>query len=292
MATILQVIQDAAKRCGITNTVSSVIGNTNNNIAALLTFCEQAGKEMRDEFQWPELEKEFTFDLSSGVANYALPADFNAVIFESLWNRDRQWPLLGPLTPEQWQFRKSGVASSVVHTEFRVKGYQDNQFYVNPTPSASGDTLVFEYYTRTWIKPKTWVASTSWNGIQYCYYNGNIYDRGGTGAATTGTSAPVHSSGSVSDGSISWTYTLSPYEAFVHDSDQLILDDELIKQATVWRWKREKGFDYQELKAEYERGMAQQVAKLRGASKVNWRMRRGDFWMYYPITPDGNWPTS
>lgn len=292
MATILTVITNAAKRCGITNTVSAAVGSTNNNILSLLTFCEDAGKQMRDAFNWPELEKEHTFDLASSTPAYALPADFNAQIFETLWSRDNQWPLIGPLTPQQWQFRKSGISSSAVYSEFRVKGYSDTQFYINPTPTASGETLVFEYYTKTWIKPKTWVASTSWAGIQYCSYNGNIYDRGGTGAASTGTTAPTHTSGGVSDGSITWTYTLSPYEVFAHDSDQIILDDELITQATVWRWKREKGFDYQELKKENEQAMEQAISQLRGASTIDWRMRRGDFWLSYPITPDGNWPTS
>lgn len=292
MATVLQVIQEAAKRCGITNTISSVIGNTNNNVAQLLTFLQAAGKDLRDSFNWPELEKEHTFDLVSGTPAYALPSDFDGQIFETLWNRDQMWPLFGPMTPEQWQFRKSGIANATILNEFRVKGYTDTQFYIHPTPSASGDTLVFEYYTKTWIRPKTWTASTTWTGIQYCFYNGNIYDRGGTGAASTGTTPPTHTTGSSSDGSISWTYTLSPYENFVHDSDVLILDDEILTEQTVWRWKREKGFDYQELKKENEAQINQQISKLRGASAINWRMRRGDFWSYYPITPDGNWPTS
>ena len=128
MTTILTVIQNAAKRCGIANTVSAAVASTNNNIISLLSFAEEAGKDIRDDFNWPELEKEYTFDLVSGSASYALPADFDSIIFETLWNRDQLWPLMGPMTPELWQFRKSGIATATVRNEFRIKGYTDTQF--------------------------------------------------------------------------------------------------------------------------------------------------------------------
>lgn len=269
--TLLAVTQTLAKRL-ILPAPSTVIGNTEQNVILMLAMLELAGKEIRDQFSWPELHKEYTFTLATDTGSYALPSDFNSVLFETHWNRDQSWPLIGPLSPQQWQTIKSGITSTVPRARFRVKGYTSAQFFIDPVPGSgeNGQTLVYEYTTKTWLRPKTWIASTSWAGMQYCFYNGNIYDRGGTGAATTGTTPPTHLSGSVSDGSITWTYYGNSFETFNHDNDEIILDQEDIIAGAVWRFKREKGLFYEEARKDAEDGLTVSISSLQGANTISW----------------------
>lgn len=233
----------------------------------LRVMLEQTVQDMVADFAWPELQKEYTFTLATSTANYVLPSDLDRVAMESLWNRTQHWPLIGPLDAVEWQAYKSGFSTNFPRQRFRVKGWQTNQFYIDPTPSSTenGQTIALEYISKTCIRPKTWAASTSWAGLTYCSYNGNIYDRGGTGAATTGTSAPVHTSGTVSDGSISWTYISTAYETITYDTDEFILDNQLVAEGAIWRFKRERGLDYSELQAEWNQKIEQAKTRLTGA---------------------------
>lgn len=291
MTTVLQAVQTIAKRCGISYSIASVIGNTDANVISILTKLEEAGKAIRDFADWPELQKEYTFSLVTSTASYALPSDFGRMIDSTQYNRTQTWPIYGPVNPETWQFLKSGIVTLSINQRYRVKGWSDTQFFLDATPDSShnGDTVAYEYISNTWIRPKAWVASTSWAGIQYCSYNGNIYDRGGTGAASTGTSAPVHTSGSTSDGGITWTYSSAAYETFVHDSDIIILDSEQVILEAVWRWKMENGFAYEPFAAEARARLEASKADLNGATNINWGASSRPFLMDYRGLPEGDY---
>lgn len=213
----------------------------------LKAMIEQAAQEIREEYPWPELQREYTFTLATSTDSYVLPGDFNSLLSETLWNRTQNQPLLGPIDAEEWQQYKSGLITSVPLERFRVKGWGTNQFYIDPTPGSTenGQTCAYEYISRTCIRPKKWVASTSWAGMQYCSYNGYIFDRGSTGAATTGTTAPTPTV--PNDGSIAWTLYTSAFETINHDNDEIILNNQIVIDGAVWRFKRERGFDYEAL---------------------------------------------
>lgn len=289
--TILSIAQTCATRLMLTSP-STFIGSTDNNMILLKAMLEQTVQDMVSDFAWPELQKEYTFTLATSTANYVLPSDIDRIAMETIWNRDQNWPLIGPLDAVGWQAYKSGVATSMPRQRFRVKGWQTNQFYLDPTPTSSenGETIALEYISKTCIRPKTWVASTSWAGLTYCSYNGNIYDRGGTGAATTGTSAPVHTSGAVSDGTITWTYVSAAYETFTYDSDEVILDNGLVTDGAIWRFKRERGLDYQELMVEWNDAIDKAKTRLTsaGIQQVSGGVGHGNMiglWSY----PTGNY---
>lgn len=286
--TLLSVAQTIAKRCGLNTTISSVYGSTNNDVILILTKMEEAGRAIVDFADWPELQKEYTFTLSTSTASYALPGDFSRMIDETQWARTQTLPLYGPISPEAWQFYKSGIISLSVNQRFRVKGWTDTQMFIDPTPDSgfNGNTMAYEYISGTWIRPKTWVASTSWAGIRYCSYNGNIYDRGGTGAASTGTSPPVHTSSSASDGSITWTYASGTFETFTDDTDNIILDTESVINETVWRWKKERGFEYESYLAESRARLNQSKSDLNGATTINWQNKRRNYLMDYQGLPE------
>lgn len=289
--TVLSICQTAAKRIGV-QSPSSILSTSDGNVILLRTMLERAVQEIRNEFPWPELQKQLLFDLVTNQANYPLPTDFDRFQNETLWNRTQRWPLLGPIDSVLWQVYKSGLITTLPRQRFRVKGWEINQFYVDPTPSSddNGQDCVFEYISRTCIRPKTWVASTSWTGLQYCSYNGNIYTRGSTGAATTGTNAPTVTSGSVSDGSITWTFTNAVFDTVIDDSDEVILDNEMVTDHVVWMFKQQRGFDFEDDRriAMNQKDMAK--SRLQGATTLS--VNRRDYmppylgiWSY----PEGNY---
>lgn len=293
--TLLATVQTMAKRLQLPSP-ATVISNTEQNVIFMLTSLELAGKAVRDSYAWPELEKEYTFDLATSTASYALPADLNYKIFETEWDRDNTWPLIGPLDPQEWQYRKSGISNVVPRKMFRVKGYANNQFYVHPTPDSgdNGDTLVFEYSSKTWCRPRTWAAGQTYAANTYTFYDGNIYftSAGGTTQATT---PPVHTSGSVIDGvgGVTWLYTLASFETFNLDTDEIILDQELVIGEAIWRFKREKGLPYDELMMESQLALKQAVTDLKGAGIIDHGTPSANSRVVgWGSIPDGNFPTS
>lgn len=262
---ILTIAQRCAARLELNSSITTFVGSSDGNLKLLNAMLIKAIEEIKDAYTWPELQREYTFSLVTNQDSYPPPNDYDRRQNETLWNRTQHWPLIGPLDAVDWQNYVSGLVPVLPRQRFRVKGWAINQFFINGTPSTieNGQTCVFEYISTNATKPKPWVASTSWLGIQYCSYNGYIFDRGSTGAATTGTTAPTPSV--PNDGSIAWTLYTAPYTMFVNDSDEVILDNEMIATGAVWRFRRERGLAYEDLRRDAEQDIELMKVKLEGA---------------------------
>lgn len=292
--TLLTIAETVASRIGLP-TLITVINNTNSNAKFLLSKIIETGRDIAAMRRWPELEREFPISLVADQASYELPGDLNFVLTMTHWDRSNFWPLIGPLSPQEWQYKKSGISSAVPRDLFRVKGFTDKQLFIHPTPSSgdAGNSIVFEYCSKNWIRPKTWVASTNWNQKSYCFYNGNFYTRNATTNVSTGTTPPTHTSGDVNDGSITWSYYDDPYEAPLSDEDVSILDAENIIAGTIWRFKRDRGWNYLDLKQEAEESLKAAATDLNGGSVVDFRDRAYlGLGIGFGAIPDGDFPTS
>jgi len=267
---VLTVANQCQRRLQIPQT-QAFCANTDGNSLLLKAMLEETMRNVCSLHAWPQLVKEYTFTLATGTAAYAFPPDIDRVRFETMWNRSQHWPLIGPLNSQEYQQYKSGNIASFPRQRFMVRGWNSTQFTIDPTPTSSenGQTVVFEYITSYTIRPsQIWTATTSFLSQQYCYYNMNIYDRGGTGAATSGTTPPTHTSGSVSDGGITWTYTGS-YNSVAVDSDVFLTDEEDIILGACWRFKRERQQEYEELKRIAEDNLERSMPKLSSAGILN-----------------------
>lgn len=276
MDTVLTIAQKVCEECRITSP-SALVGTTDSNYILIKRLIEKAVGDLGDGFPWPELLKETTFTLSTGVANYPFPADFDRQAFETIWNRTQRWPLIGPLTPIEWQNIKSGIVTTMPRQRFIVKSYADSQLYIDPTPTASenGQTIVFNYFSKNCFKPKTWVTNTVFAAGSWCSYNGNFYTT--TAGGTTGATPPTHTSGSVSDGAVTWTFSSSPYEYIVADTDSPILDSRTIIDEVVWRFKRESKFDnWESLRKESQDKIELAKSKLSSAAVLTIGNKRLD----------------
>lgn len=248
---LLSVIQRATNELGLPEP-STVVGNSDVTVRQMLAMMYRTGSELKHRVRWPFLIKEHTFTLVADQDAYALPVDMAKHVFETHWERDELWPLLGPLTASEWQARVSGVNTASPRRRYRVKTFQDKQFFVHPTPDSSeaGNTLVFEYISDEWFLPRTIASGNIYTANQYTYDPSvpGVYKTalGGTSDATT-----VAADTGVTD----WTLRTDAYDTFMADTDQIVLDEDLIGLGVQWRFMRQKGLPYQHIFSDYEKRM-------------------------------------
>lgn len=268
--TLLTCIQDAARELGLVAPSSVVTATTDLVAQQLLAAANRGGRELRTEYDWPQLTKEYTFTLTSGTASYAMPADFDRFAFSTHWDRSNSWEMAGPISEMDWQAIKSGVVTAPLRKRWRFKGYTTNQFFLADTPGADddGNTMVFEYYTKNWLRPRLWAASTAYTSGEYAFYNGNYYTAGSS--ATSGSTPPTHTTGSASDGTITWTYVSTPYERATADTDVSHIDENLITLEIKWRYRAAKMLDgWEVMKMEADAAAHRLSGANRGATNIN-----------------------
>ena len=78
---------------------------------------------------------------------YAMPADFDFYTNKTMWDRTNRWQLLGPDSPQQDQYQRSGIVATGPRRHFRQIGAFANQFRIWPPPAELVEPLqlVFEY---------------------------------------------------------------------------------------------------------------------------------------------------
>ncbi len=282
---ILQVLQGVVRELGLPD-ITTVVGSTDRTTTQLLAIANRVGEDLKTRAQWPQLSKEYTFTLVDGQEGYALPSDIDQVIFRTNWDRTNHWELEGPLSPQEWQYRKSGVSQVSPRRKFRVRGASNNSFLIFPTPGPSdaGAIMVFEYQSTNWIAPKTWITATVFAAATYCFFNGNIYYT--TLGGTTGATAPTHTTGSVSDGGVTWTYFDGVYSSFLADTDTCLISEMLVGLGVQWRFMRQKGLDYEEIRADFEQALVSEVFKIEGAPTLRMSPGNDNFLIGWWSIPD------
>lgn len=284
IVSLLGAVQEVCKRTGL-RAPTTAIGNTDENIIAILSYVAQAGNELVHSAEWPQLIKEYTFTLVASQDTYALPPDYATSVLDTQWDRTNHWPLIGPITPQEWQYRKSGISTVTPRRRYRFNGWDGfYQFFIHPEPDSSdaGATMAFEYMSTDWLRPRTpWVsggtgvpAASSVDTYYYIYYpyTQNVqhyrycYKAFTLGGANFGTTAPTHTSGGVSDGVSTW-WTVG-YDTPKYDTDDLLLPSELIIEGARWRFKREKGLPYDDIRKWCLEHIRTHIADSRGATTV------------------------
>lgn len=142
---------------GLGASPTTVIGNNDLYVKKCLALLNKVGKELTT-YDWQVLTKEQTFT-TDGTGDYTRAAiftdgDFDRYVNNTDWDRSNQRKMQLVTAPE-WQVIKSSVSTVVgIVRYYREKG---NTVYIEP--DASGDTVVFEYYSNYWITDSTGVTS-------------------------------------------------------------------------------------------------------------------------------------
>ena len=232
------IVSNVAAECGYT-VESTVIGSSETTTKQLLAMTQRINKDIFEMYPWPKCYASGSITLVGGQATYDLPAAFSWYQYETFWNSSTRWRILGPMTEQEYGEIRGFGLNTTIYQRFQIRGLSNSQLLISPTPAASGDIIVFEYIADRCVRPKTWTASTIFAANAYCFYNGNYYQT--TAGGTTGSTAPTHTSGSVSDGGVTWTYYSGAYDQFLADTDVSIFNEKMVEQGVIERFAQIHG---------------------------------------------------
>jgi hypothetical protein len=238
--TIATVIENVANEAGYT-VESNVLASTEVTTKQLLAIANRINRDIFEAYPWPKCYASGSVTLVSGQANYQLPAAFSYYHYETFWNQSTRWRVLGPMTEQEYAEIQGFGLNTAVYQRFQIRGITNSELLISPTPGASGDIIIFEYIADRSVRPVTWTTGTAFSANAYCFYNGNYYQT--TAGGTTGATAPTHTSGSVSDGGVTWTYYNGAYNQFLANTDQSIFQEKLLEQGILERFAEIHGLD-------------------------------------------------
>ncbi len=92
-------------------------------------------------------------DLLFARDTYAVPDDFKWFSNQTFWDRTNHWQLVGPLSPQAYQYLVSGIVPTGPRRRWRQVGVEPINWRIWPPPTASNDypaSLEFEYNSRYW----------------------------------------------------------------------------------------------------------------------------------------------
>jgi hypothetical protein len=88
---------------------------------------------------------------------YALPSDYQSTVNRTHWDKSKRWEMLGPESPQQWEWLLSGYISTGPRIRWRLLG---NYFQIWPGVNA-GELLGFEYRSTAWAESSSGVPKQS-----------------------------------------------------------------------------------------------------------------------------------
>lgn len=170
---VLWIIRQTMMEMGLPAPAEAV-ASQDDIVQQLVALLNRAGNELVLGYPWEQLDKEHTFVTTEGQSEYPLPSDWAYFLDQTQWDRTNHWPLLGPKTPQEWQWLKGGLLSSGPRIRYRVwKG----QFNVFPTPGVATQpdpnntgvyapwSIAMEYISNAWLQDAT-VANTFYSTAQ------------------------------------------------------------------------------------------------------------------------------
>lgn len=144
--TLLTIIQESCALLSLPQP-TSVVGSTDTQVNQLFALANEEGRSSARRHDWQELIREKIFSTTQAAAQTgAIPDDWDRFLSNSTYNRTTIRPVLGPITPQQWQAIQAYPQINSVYVSFRVR----NSIYLaTPTPTAA-NTVAYEYITKNW----------------------------------------------------------------------------------------------------------------------------------------------
>ena len=148
--------------------------STDKSYVQMKALLNTAGEELAMLWPWHFLIKEhsITTAVPSDTGDYSFPTDYLRMVNQTHWETTNQRPLIGPLSPSEWQYRTNCNISSALDISFRLR---DGYFSIFPQPPEDGLIVTFEYISRNWVI----LASNGTTLSNECVAGGDtvLYDR-------------------------------------------------------------------------------------------------------------------
>lgn len=163
-ASALGILDQAMGEMGLTPS-SQLAGNADPASIQQLALLNRAGRQCRDDPDagWEVLQALNLFNSVANQQEYNLPADYDRLTIDTVWDRNQLTPMQGPLSPALWQTIKSGlIGNGIYFSRYRISRSQQTtvpqkRFILDPPSATTGDPLVFEYQSKNW----TWNESAN-----------------------------------------------------------------------------------------------------------------------------------
>jgi hypothetical protein len=233
--TLATAVANVAAEAGYT-VDSNIVTSSDVTTKQLLAIAQRINREIGDQYPWRKLYASGSITLVGGQATYSLPAAFSWYHYETFWNSSNRWRILGPMSPQEYAEVRGYGLNTTVYQRFHIRGVTNSELLISPTPSAAqnNNIIIFEYVADRSARPRTWTTSTTYGVNSYTFYNGNYYETASGG--TTGATPPTHTSGSVSDGGVLWTYYNGPYSEFLADTDETVFNQKTLELGMLERF--------------------------------------------------------
>jgi len=231
--TLSTIVSNVANEAGYT-VETNVLTSSETTTKQIRTMVQRINREMGDKYMWPMLFASGSFTTVAGQAAYQLPAAFSFYHYNTFWNQSTRWRLLGPMTEQEYAEILGYGLNTTVYQRFQIRGMSNNQLLMSPTPTETGQVIIFEYVAERYARPATWVTNTVYAANAYTFYNGNYYQTAGGG--TSGATPPTHTSGTVSDGGVSWAYYSGTYPDFLADTDVSVFNEKTLELGVLERF--------------------------------------------------------
>ena len=88
---------------------------------------------------------------------YNLPVDYYSTVNRTHWDKSKRWEMLGPESPQQWEWLLSGCISTGPRIRWRLLG---QYFQIWPGMNA-GELLGFEYRSKGWAYNASGIVQNS-----------------------------------------------------------------------------------------------------------------------------------
>lgn len=236
MANLLKILTDVASEAGF-GVGSTFIGSSNTTSKQLLAIANRIIKEIAERYPWSKLFKEGQILTVNGQESYALPGDFSHYHYSTFWDKSTQWYMCGPMSPQEYsQIKGSGFDKSIF-SRFMLRG-NARRLHILPVPAVDNNIILFSYAAKRYAKPQDWTTGLNINAGDFIYWLDNYYKADNSGV--TGGTAPTHTTGSVSDGSVTWAYYDGVYDEFLSDTDEPIFNERIFSEGVLERFLSDK----------------------------------------------------
>jgi hypothetical protein len=115
-----------------------------------------AGRLLATRHEWENLIVFAEVLVASGdTGDYDLPSDFVNMVDRTAWDEGKRLPLIGPLSPEQWQYLRVWMNSAFFYIGYRLT---NTQLRIFPQPPPVGAKVSLEYRSSSWVIPAAKVS--------------------------------------------------------------------------------------------------------------------------------------
>lgn len=160
---LLTLAKKTARSVGIA-VPTTVIGNTDRGIIQLLALANEEGEDLAARTQWTAMWNEATFTQVAAALQGTIQGgivsdgDYDYIFNSTMWNRTTQSPIMGPLTPRDWQTLKAFPVTGP-YPQYKI---ERGKLYFDPAGANATDTIAFHYKSTSWCESSGGTGQSEW----------------------------------------------------------------------------------------------------------------------------------